>query len=230
MMILTRKNHKYMMDIHTHILPGVDDGVQTYEEALAVLKHQLQSGVNKVVITPHVHNSSQKVSSKEYVKLFYDLKKRVEVDLPEMTLYLGYEVKFNQEKSKEYHNFVFQGFKEKYLLIEFSVQNKERIHDIVYNLVAKGFTPIIAHIERYLYLDMFDVERIRSLGAIIQVNSGAILGLDGKQFKKQAKKYFKKGFVDIIASDCHNLECRKPNLMEALKKAPKDFKMKVLEV
>lgn len=219
-----------MMDIHTHILPGVDDGVQTYEEALKVLEYQLNTGVNKVVITPHVHNSAQKVSSKLYEELFNKLKTQVAIDLPEMTLYLGYEVKYNRFKNVDYETLIFQGFKKKYILVEFSLQSKDPILEVIYNLVAKELTPIIAHIERYTYLKMDEVERLKSYGALIQINSSAILGLDGKVYKKIAHQYLKAGLVDIIASDCHNLDTRKPNLIEGFKKAPKDFKMKELEV
>ena len=219
-----------MMDIHTHILPGVDDGVQTYDVALEALKYQLNSGVSHVVLTPHVNNVVQKVSSKEFLARFNDFKDKIKNDLPEMNLYLGHEVRYHLHKPVDYGMYVFQGFKKKYLLIEFSPINPDPIHDVIYDLTAKGFTPIIAHIERYFYLEMDDVVRMKSYGALIQVNSGAILGLDPKQYNKQAKRYMKSGLVDIVASDCHNMENRKPNLMESLEKAPKDFKMKELEV
>src|SRR5690554_2307065 len=208
-----------MMDIHTHILPGVDDGVNTYEEALEVLKYQLNSGVNKVVLTPHVNNSAQKVSSKTYANRFEIFKERILKDLPEIELYLGYEVKYAPFKETDYESLIFQGFKQKYLLIEFSVRGKEPVVDVIYNLIAKGITPIIAHIERYSYLEMEDVRRIKSYGALTQINSGAILGSDGKVYKKQANRYLKAGLIDFIASDCHNLEDRMPNLIKGLKKA-----------
>lgn len=218
-----------MMDIHTHILPGVDDGMQTYEIALDALKYQLKSGISHVVLTPHVNNAAQKVSSKEYFSRFNDFRTQVAKDLPEMNLYLGHEVRYSPVKNIEYEEYIFQGFNNKYLLIEFSTRTSDPIHDVIYDLTVKGFTPIIAHIERYLYLEMEEVILMKSYGAQIQINSGAILGFDGKVIRKQALKYFKLGLVDYVASDCHNMDNRKPNLVEALKKVPKDFKMKELE-
>jgi len=218
-----------MMDIHTHILPGVDDGMQTYEIALDALKYQFKSGISHVVLTPHVNNAAQKVSSKEYQARFSAFKTQVAKDLPEMTLYLGHEVRYSPVKKIDYEEFVFQGFNKKYLLIEFSTKTIDPIHDVVYDLTVKGFTPIIAHIERYLYLEMEEVAHMKSYGAQIQINSGAILGIDGRVIRKQALKYLKMDLVDYIASDCHNMDNRKPNLAEALKKVPKDFKMKELE-
>ncbi len=218
-----------MMDIHTHILPGVDDGMQTYEIALDALKYQLKRGISHVVLTPHVNNAAQKVSSKAYPERFEAFQTQVSKDLPEMTLYLGYEVRYSSVINIDYEEFIFQGFNKKYLLIEFSTKSMDSIHDVIYDLTVKGFTPIIAHIERYLYLEMEEVVLMKSYGAQIQINSGAILGLDGKVIRKQALKYLKMGLVDYIASDCHNMDKRKPNLAEALKKVPKDFKMKELE-
>lgn len=218
-----------MMDMHTHILPGVDDGIQTYEMALEALKYQLKTGISHVVLTPHVNNAAQKVSSTEYLTRFNTFKDKVSTDLPQMTLYLGHEVRYSPVKTLDYEAFIFQGFKQKYLLVEFSTRTIDPIHDVIYDLIVKGFTPIIAHIERYAYLEMEEVVLMKSYGAQIQINSGAILGLDGKVYKKQALKYLKTGLVDYIASDCHNMDSRKPNLAEALKKVPKDFKMKVLE-
>jgi len=217
-----------MMDIHTHILPGVDDGVQTYEVALEALKYQLNSGVKHVVLTPHVNNVVQKVSSKEFLARFEALKQAIQKDLPKINLYLGHEVRYQEHKPVDYEKYIFQGFKHKYLLIEFSPNSPDPIHDVIYDLTAKGFIPIIAHIERYSYLEVDDIMRMKSYGAIMQVNSGAILGIDRKPYCKLAKRYMKLGIVDIIASDCHNMDNRKPNLVESLKKVPKDFKMKVL--
>lgn len=225
-----RNSDAIMMDIHTHILPGVDDGVQSYEEALAVLKAQRDSGITQVVITPHVHSVAQKVSSKTYQERFEALKKQIAIDLPEMTLYLGFELRHHQFKKVNYADYVFQGFKKPYILMEFSWSKPDNITEVIYDLVAKGFVPIVAHIERYDYLSLEEVKRIKSYGAIIQINSGAVLGLDPKRYNRLAHKYLKEGLVDIIASDCHNMDTRRPNLVEALQKAPKGFKNTELEV
>ncbi len=217
------------MDIHTHILPGVDDGAKTKEEALEMLKLQIKSGITKVVLTPHVNNNVQKVSSKRYEDLFNEFSKYVYDNLEGIKLYLGYEVKYNPMRHTNYEEYIFKGFKHKYILIEFSTNHEEPITEVVYNLLRKGFIPIVAHAERYLYLKFDDVKQLKEDGALIQINSGALLGNDGRVYKKQAYKFLKHQFIDFIASDTHNMHDRKPNLALALKKFAKNFQMKTLE-
>ncbi len=210
-----------MIDMHTHILPGVDDGAKTNEEALAMLKMELEQGITKVVLTPHVQNSVQKVSSKEYLDRFNDFQAYVKTHLPEMTLYLGAEVKYNPFEKTDYRKYVFKNTN--YILIEFSVKRVEPIVDVLYNLVTKEFQPILAHAERYEYLTIDDIRNIRKDGSLIQVNADAILGIDGPKVKKTALKLINEGLVDLIASDTHNATNRCPNISKALNKVSKKF-------
>lgn len=218
-----------MFDMHTHILPEVDDGAKTLDEALDMLKQQFKQGVTKIVLTPHVQNKVQKKSSSEYLARFNQFKEIAYKAFPSIKLFLGTEVMYDQFKHPDYDKFIFKGFKHKYLLIEFSVESETPIVDILYDLIAKGYQPIVAHIERYAYLSLDDVRRIKQEGSLIQVNSGGLLGNDGKVFKKLAHLYLKEDLVDFIASDCHNASSRGPNLLKALSKVPKTFKMKELE-
>ena len=224
-----KKKSDYMMDMHTHILPGVDDGAKTFEEALKMLQLQYEQGIHKVVLTPHVQNKVQRVSSKEYLDRFKMFEKDVSNIMPDIKLYLGAEVLYDPFKKTNYDAYVFKGFSKKYLLIEFSTVIEDPITDVLYDLVAKGYQPIVAHIERYPYLTDDDVRRIKDDGSYIQVNSGAVLGTDGRHYKKRAHHYLKLGLVDFIGSDCHDTKSRKPNVFKALKKAPKNFKMRELE-
>ncbi len=218
-----------MFDMHTHILPEVDDGAKTLDVALDMLKQQHKQGVTKIVLTPHVQNKVQKKSSSEYLERFNQFNEIAKKAYPSIKLFLGAEVMYDQFKHPDYDKFIFRGFNKKYLLIEFSVEMETPIVEVLYNLVSKGYTPIVAHIERYAYLSLDDVRQIRKDGSLIQVNSGGILGTDGKVFKRLAHLYLKENLVDFIASDCHNAQFRGPNLVKALKKVPSTFKMKELE-
>lgn len=217
-----------MIDIHTHILPLVDDGSQSIEESLAMLKMQLDQGIDQVILTPHVQNRVQKVSSNEFTKRFDELQKIVKEQLPEMQLYLGAEVKYDEFKDTDYDKYVIRGTN--YLLIEFSTTKEEPIVDVIYNLIAKGYQPIIAHIERYRYLSIDDIKRLKQDGALIQVNSNAVLGIDGFKYKRLSHKYIKLNLVDFIASDCHDGTKRIPNVKKALDKFKKIFTNKELKL
>ena len=210
-----------MIDMHNHILPLVDDGAKSYEMALSMLKMELAQGITRVVLTPHVQNRVQKVSSKELKPRFEAFKAYVKEKLPEMTLYLGAEVKYDALKTTDYERFVFEGTK--YILMEFSTKEHDPISDVMYDLIAKGFKPILAHIERYPYLELDDIIRMKNDGVLIQVNAGAILGSDGFATKRRAMKLINLELVDLIASDAHNTLTRKPNVLPALNKIAKKF-------
>ena len=217
-----------MIDIHTHILPGVDDGSQNTQESLEMLKIQLNQGINRVVLTPHVYSVAQKVSSKSFPSLFENFQKVVKDKFPEISLYLGAELKYNPHRNMDFESLAFKGFNHKYILIEFSMRVKEPIVEVLYNLTRSGYTPILAHGERYLYLNLDDYKQIKKDGTLIQINSGAVLNLDGHKLKRRANLLLKNNLVDLIASDAHNTDTRSPNLKEALDKVSKTFIQKEL--
>lgn len=215
-----------MIDIHTHILPGVDDGSENFEESIEMLKIQLASGITKVVLTPHINSLASKVSSSVIEDKFYEFKEAAEKLVPEVELFFGAEIRYRANKDIDYERFAFRGFDKKYVLIEFAVHNAEPAVDVLYNLVTKGYQPILAHAERYSYLSVNDIRRIKLDGTLIQVNASAVLGLEGKKLKRRALNFIKLGLVDIMASDTHNTNHRKPNLVEGLKRVSKIFEMK----
>src|SRR5690554_2685223 len=116
-----------MIDIHTHILPGVDDGAKTNEEALKMLELSFEQGITRVVLTPHVQNRVQKVSSRKLPEIFHTFKSYVSKHLPAMKLFLGAEVKYEPFKEVDYSRYLYDS--QKYILMEFSVKIPEPVID-----------------------------------------------------------------------------------------------------
>jgi protein-tyrosine phosphatase len=114
----------------------------------------------------------------------------------------------------------------KYVLIEFSTRIEENISDILYDLSLTGYKILLAHIERYSYLKLSDYDEIHKY-AKIQVNSNSILI---KEYKKQMKYLLKNNLIDFIASDCHDLDRRNVEFMDALKYLEKKYKNTYLRV
>ncbi len=211
-----------MIDMHTHILPGVDDGAKDMDEAIAMLKLLIEGGISTVVLTPHVGNSVQKVSRKRHQEIFEQLKQTVfELKLP-ISLILGAEVKYKRQMQHDYHAYTIG--QTKYLLIEFSTTREEPIEEICYNLLRQGLIPIIAHAERYEYLTPEQVYEIRQEGTLIQVNISGLLGQDGKACKKRALQLRKNELVDYIASDCHRLDYKRPDYSKIMPEGINKFK------
>ena len=194
-----------MIDIHTHILPNVDDGSPSFEVSRGLIEEEIKGGIKTVVLTPH--------QNKEYcckdlmIEKFNKFKE--DINDYDINLLLGCEI--------YYHDGCVKWIKEgkyltidnsKYVLIEFSTKMDTPIADIVYDLKVAGFKPIVAHIERYSYLDKKDYLDIKANGALIQINAKSF---SNKLTLKRVKTLMKLELVDFIASDCHNLEHRNVN-------------------
>ena len=186
-----------MIDIHTHILPNVDDGADSMEVALYLLKQEIKEGVTKVILTPH--QNKQSLDKEGLTKKFLEFKEAVK-DLP-IELYLGSEVYYYSGVKKDLEaNKILTINDSKYFLIEFSTRVEYNIKDLLYDFSVIGYKPIIAHIERYDYLtydDYFEISKY----ALIQVNAKSFFN---KNYKKACKFLLKNNLISFVASDAHD--------------------------
>lgn len=213
-----------MIDIHTHILPSLDDGAETLEESLQLLRMLKEQGVTDVFATPHFYPMTDNVYSfKNLVKEAYNLltDSTKNQDLPRV--HLGCELLYfeNMGFSDSLSQFCYKG--SKYLLLELSdyiIGN--RLFDDLYLLQNQGIIPIIAHIERYSYAKNYRrlLNFIKKEKILTQINASSVL--DVKEYKV-IKKLIKKGIVTFIATDTHSVEERPPLMREALKILSEDF-------
>ena len=193
-----------MIDIHTHILPFVDDGSSDYEESLKIIEGLVDQGVKHIFLTPHYYKQRNYLNTyEENVKIFNELKKRARIY--DVHLYLANEVKYSIEIFKDIEKGFIKPLSNQTYLIEFSTDALEYdIFEAVHNMVAKGYKPILAHIERYEAIDSIEsVKQLRKLGALIQVNVSALLGRYGGSIKRKIRKLLKHNLVDFVATDSH---------------------------
>ncbi len=206
-----------MIDIHTHILPGVDDGAKNLDISIALLKEEKDAGMDTVYLTPHNNKNT---------KTGLELKKKFQSFLLE-TKDLGVNLKLGSE-IYYYHDMI-KDLKEgkiltmddtKYVLVEFSTRTETDVCEVVYELVREGYTPIVAHIERYPYLTKGDYHEIKDNGGLIQVNAGAF-----KSFgtRRKMKYLLKNDLIDFVASDCHSVDRRNVDFSHAIKFMKKKF-------
>ena len=209
-----------MIDIHSHIIPAVDDGCSDLEQALSLIKEENRQGITDIVLTPH-YRAEYLPKREKIEKQFTLLKQTVNDTGIAVNLYLGQEI------------FVFDGIVNaikngklftmnggKYVLLEFSTRQENDIADAVYTFVGAGFIPIVAHIERYFYADIVVAKEIKELGGLIQVNAGSVCGKFGP-YKKKAAALIKAGLVDFVASDVHFK--RKNHMIKAYNVVVKKF-------
>lgn len=204
-----------MVDLHNHILYGIDDGAKSIEESLELIKMQKKQGVNTIVLTPHF-----KGNTADFVS-FYNLReqniKKLQGKARELDINLISGCELYCENARDLTLDMSKLCIENttYILIEFPILcTKYMIFQIVKRFIGMGITPIIAHVERYINLirEPMNLYDIVNLGAILQVNSDTVLKKD-----KFIIKCIRKNLIHLIASDTHDTYRRTPNLQDAYK-------------
>lgn len=205
-----------MIDIHTHILYGVDDGADMPEMSQIMLKDAATQGIDKIIFTPHYRPGMFKYDI-ERIRSVYD-EVKVCADKLGIETHLGCEYHVDGDivdnlKHKVCHTLAYGD----YVLAEYSYSDSYRkIRNTVDDLLANGYIPVIAHAERY---EVFIKEpkvlgEFRSMGAMIQINADSIIGKEGLRTKRLCRTIIKEHYVDIIASDCHNMTGRRCRMKE----------------
>lgn len=205
-----------LCDIHCHILFGVDDGPQDIEESIEMLREAEHDGIENIILTPHFRHEMFEYDLARVDGNFTALKERIQKENIKINIFLGCEYHINSLivqdiKSGRVHTLN----DSKYVLIEFSSVSTERdFRDYTYQLVSRGYIPIIAHAERYeaLQKNISLCDELKDKGALIQVNAASILGEDGFKIKRTARKMLKYDVIDFIASDAHDMAMRKNHL------------------
>lgn len=211
----------FTVDIHTHILPGVDDGAENFKEALEMLRIAKSNGTTDLVLTPHylVRDSrSDGLSKREIKSRFNTFKEAAEAQCPGISLYLGAETfaVSNIEDVLDDDGLITVN-NTNYVLLEFGFNDfVSRTLKITEVLSQNGYIPIIVHPERYLFIQRNPRDIIKYLeqGAILQVNTCSLAGYNGPLAQDVALSFLENGLASAIASDAHSTYQRVPDLSE----------------
>jgi protein-tyrosine phosphatase len=216
-----------MYDIHCHAVPGVDDGASSLNEALDILNMEYRDGVRTIILTPHFRRMMFETSRETVRERFELLKAEAQKVFPSLALYLGCEFHTNMDMTdiiQQDESYRMAG--SRFILLEFSGGNPaEYIRDRVYQAVAAGYEPIIAHVERYsvLWKDMETIEYMLNIGARLQVNAESLLGRSGRHEKKFCHKLADNDMLSFIGSDAHDTSERPPLMGECAKYVAKKW-------
>lgn len=209
-----------MIDIHSHIIPKIDDGSKSMEMTIQMLKNAKNRGTNEIVATPHYlleYGEATIEEVKKYVQEINELLKDENID---MKIYHGQEVYFSERIIEDYLNNNIGTINDsRYMLIEFNMRKfDDNIFDILYELQVRNIVPIIAHPERYR--DFIEKpSRINDFikeGYLFQLNSGSFEGKLGENARKTAEIFLANNIYNFIGSDAHNVTSRTTGIDDAL--------------
>ena len=207
-----------IIDIHCHIMPGVDDGSQDMATSLEMLRIAEKNGITHIILTPHHKPMHHNVSPEHNVLYRKKLQEEARALNLKVKLFSGNEIYYSDETMEELE----QGkicplAGSEYVLVEFHPTNPfMAIQNAMNRIQAAGYIPIVAHVERYsdLVTHPARVSDLMDMGCLIQVNASSIMGKYGFGISHFTKKLLKNGSVHFVASDAHDTGRRAPQLAE----------------
>lgn len=210
-----------MIDMHSHILFGVDDGAKTIDDSLMLIKEEVNKGVSHIILTPHYKKRYGESYRENVLNNFKLLEEAAAAEKLSVELLLGCEVYMDLDYYETIWNdslYTLAG--SDYILIEFSmIDPPKNIPEICYEAGLKGYIPIIAHVERYdiLYNDIKLLRDTLNEGAHLQVNASSVINKENKDNHKFVNYLLKNELISFVASDVHNMDSRSFYLDEAYK-------------
>lgn len=207
------------IDIHSHILPGLDDGSEDFEMSLRMLQQAAADHIGEMILTPHYKPMRRNLPPEKIRKVFHELEERKAAAGIPIQLHLGSEIYYSSEvlpALREGTALTIAGTS--YVLTEFNPREDHAyIRDAVYSLLAEGYCPILAHVERYgnLMIKKARVGELYDMGCCIQVNAASITGDNGWESRQDVKWLLRREYVHFVATDSHDDRKRTPKLDEA---------------
>lgn len=215
-----------MIDLHSHILPGVDDGAQTLEDSLEMARKAISQGITHLMCTPHHNNGKYNNPADKIIREVANLQEELDKRGLDLTLLEGQEVRLTEFllTAIQRDEILFTDLDNTYLLIEFPT-NEVPIYaeQVFYQLLNRGQVPVIVHPERNA---VFREEPNRlvsflEMGTLTQLTAPSIVGIFGSDIQQTAKQMLEHNMLYMVASDAHNLRHRTFLMKEAYKEIEK---------
>lgn len=207
---------KKFIDIHSHILPGADDGADSYETSMRMLKCAAADGILKIILTPHNKPGHRHMHLSKMAAEAEELRNMMRKEGINIELHMGNELYYRNGLLDELGNGTAKTLAvSNYVLVEFNpLEDYDYIRNGLYSLLMGGYYPILAHVERYknVCAKKYGIDDLVEMGCYIQVNAGSVMGKFGQKTKRIVKNMLKRQLVHFIATDAHDLDKRAPSL------------------
>jgi len=216
-----------LIDIHAHILPGLDDGARSWEESLEMARMAVADGIRVMVATPHLYKSRSidpgQINGKEIVcdRLALLREKLAAAEIPlEVLPGCDFPLGFESLQLLAQDLALTINDARRYLLVELpDTALPPALDDICFQLQSQGLTPIITHPERHFLIQERPqkLRRLLDLGCLAQLTGSSLTGWFGRRVKKTSRHLVKAGYIQLLATDAHNTRSRPPVLSQAVK-------------
>ena len=193
-------------DIHSHLIPGIDDGSPDLETSISLIKKMQELGYKKVITSPHVMSDFYKNTAAIILSGLADVRAElqaqaisIEIDaVAEYYIDFDFEQKIGKEK--------FLTFGNNYILVELSfMQAPQNLFDIIFKLQMEGYKVVLAHPERYAYYVKKDYEELVARGVLLQINLLSLIGYYSPKVQQKTKSLITESQVSFVGTDCHNM-------------------------
>jgi tyrosine-protein phosphatase YwqE len=205
-----KANHQtvsLLADIHSHLLPGLDDGVNDFDEALAVVRRLKDLGYQKLVTTPHImsdtyRNDSATIHARLKELLLFLSENRIDIRIEAAAEYYFDSWLINEVSESK----PLLTFGDNYLLFEMNYMTEPyQLKDFIFKVTTQGYKPVLAHPERYQFMTLEKAEDLHHRGVLLQVNILSFIDYYSKPVRQIANQLVEQEWVNFLGSDCHNL-------------------------
>lgn len=195
-------------DMHSHFIPGIDDGAKSIEESLALLREMRALGYRKVVTTPHIMSDQYRNTPEIILGGLATLREAVKAAGIDIEVDAAAEYYFDYNFEKSLPNDKKLTFGKNYLLWEMSFMNSpDTLNDVIFEMITQDYKPVLAHVERYgFFHDDYGIyEDLARRGTLLQLNINSISGQYGIPTKKAAEWLIDHNMISFLGTDCHHL-------------------------
>lgn len=208
-----------MIDLHTHILYGLDDGAKDGEMMLSMLRIAQEDGITGIVATPHYIYGANKYDNEMLQQRYNEAVEIINSNNIEIELYQGNELFLDEYCTDSLKNGEVRTLAgSRYVLTELPMLGfPKHTESVLYRMLCEGYIPVLAHVERYadIQKDLEILKRFIEMGCIAQVNATSITGIAGKSVQETTKSILRCNMGHLAASDCHSDRRRSPKLSAA---------------
>ena len=193
-------------DIHSHFIPGIDDGSPDMETTITLIKEMQKLGFSKVITSPHVMSDFYKNSSEIILSGLADIRAELKAQKISMEIDAIAEYYLDYDFEQKIGNERFLVFGSNYLLVELSfVEPPRNLFEIIFKLQLEGYKVVLAHPERYQYFQIKDYQDLLERGVLFQINLLSLIGYYSLQIRNKVEDLIQQNMVSFVGTDCHNI-------------------------